>query len=141
MNFLKKLATWQLVLAAIVLAGSISFGVTYATADRQDVAASTCKGNCVSLADTGASPSTIAVPLNSFVQFNSADGKTYDLSLGGGGSEHEHKGKFQSGDFGKGEAWRVQFKDEGSFIFHDHHNPKVSVLVIVYEPGKQYKVE
>ncbi len=49
-------------------------------------------------------------------------------------------GKFESGDFGANEAWKVQFKDEGTFQFHDHLNPKISVLMVAYIKDKQYKV-
>ncbi|PLS81799.1 hypothetical protein CYG49_01500 [Candidatus Saccharibacteria bacterium] len=122
----------------------VGFGVTYglsAGASNFVNGNESCNGTCIALKGEGAHPTTIAVPVGSFVQFNSADGKSHSLSLGGGGEEHSHTGDFSSGTFGADEAWRVQFKDEGTFKFHDHLNPKINVLIIVYTPGKDYKVE
>lgn len=143
----KKLVSRQLLLliAMVIIAGVVSFGairsVTAGSSGNQSGTKENCIGTCVDLSESKATPDTIAVPVGSFVQFNSMDGKTHNLSTGEGGEEHEHIGKFNSGEFKADEAWRVQFNDEGSFIFHDHLNPKISVLVVVYEPGKQYKVE
>lgn len=121
----------------VAIAAVVSFGIVYALKNNQKTASQTrCVGTCVALRENKAEPDTIVVKTGSFVQFNSADGKTHDLSLGSGGKSHEHKGKLQSGDFGAGEAWRVQFNDEGSFTFHDHLNPKINVVVVVYTPGK-----
>lgn len=55
--------------------------------------------------------------------------------------DHEHIGKYVSGDFSKGQAWEVTFNEEGTYKFHDHYNPTATILVVVYEPGKQYKLE
>lgn len=92
---------------------------------------------CVQLTSSGAVPNEIYVKLGTTVQFNSADGKTHSLSLGKGGEGHEHIGNFFSGDFGADEAWRVQFEKLGTFEFHDHYNPGISILVVVYKPGGQ----
>ena len=129
-------------IAVLVIAGLLSFSVIYfVTAHKSKSVTQDCSGTCVNLYEDKATPDTVAVTVGSYVQFNSKDGKTHDLSLGAGGTEHIHTGKFQSGDFGAGEAWRVQFKDEGTFQFHDHLNPKISILVVVYTKDKQYKVE
>ena len=147
MNSLKKLAKNRttLLLAVLVLAGFLSFSVIYMVSARRSTnkiqRISNCKDTCVDLYQDKASPDTVAVTVGSYVQFNSKDGKTHDLSLGAGGSEHVHTGKFQSGDFGANEGWRVQFNEEGSFVFHDHLNPKISVLVVVYTAGKDYKIQ
>ncbi len=134
----------------LVLVMVLSFGAVYSLTSKnnksQIVEAQTakdpsCSDTCVDLYQGKASPNTLAVAVGSYVQFNSKDGKTHDLSLGGGGSEHEHTGKFQSGEFKADEAWRVQFKEEGTFTFHDHYNPEVNIVVVVYTPGKDYKVE
>ena len=128
--------TARLVLIAAI-AAVIGFGVVFALKNNQNNATQTrCDGICVALREDKADPDTLSVKVGTYVQFNSADGKTHGLSLGKGGEHHEHKGKFQSGDFGADEAWRVQFNDEGSFILHDHLNPKINVLVVVYTPGK-----
>lgn len=129
--------------AAFVLAALASFGVAYTVASNMNESTkstASCDGLCVDLHEEEAKPATIAVPLGSTVQFNSADGKSHSLSLGKGGHEHVHKGKFNSGEFSANEAWRVEFSDEGTFVFHDHLNPKINVLVVVFTPGKEYKI-
>ncbi|MES2971364.1 MAG: hypothetical protein V4702_03525 [Patescibacteria group bacterium] len=95
-----------------------------------------CDGICVALRAEKADPDTITVKAGEFVQFNSADGKTHRLSLGKGGEDHDHSGPFNSGDFKADEAWRVQFKEPGTFSFHDHYNPDINILVVVYNPAK-----
>lgn len=135
----------KLILPFLVLAFAvmIGFGVAYGLGKMQRVEAASCpeKDVCVSLLENKTDPDTIAVPRGSYVQFNSADGKSHSLSLGKGGESHSHSGSFSSGEFGADEAWRVQFNDEGTFFFHDHFNPKINVLVVVYTPGKEYKIQ
>lgn len=141
MTLFKKLTNNRVAvfITVLIIAGLLSFTASYFVRNNKSTA--NCNGTCVDIYEDKATPDTVAVTAGSYVQFNSKDGKTHDLSLGAGGSEHQHKGKFQSGDFGANEAWRVQFKDEGTFTFHDHLNPKVSILVVVYTKDKQYKVE
>lgn len=104
-------------------------------------ATSGCAGTCVELRKEGAHPDVIAIEKGSYVQFNSADGKSHSLSLGGGGEAHDHYGRFNSGTFGADEAWKVQFNDDGTFRFHDHDNPRINIVVVVYTPGKEYIIE
>lgn len=143
----KKLLSLRmpLLIGVVLVAGFASFGiihtVTAAGSRNQIKGQKNCNGTCVNLYEDKATPDTIAVAVGSYVQFSSKDGKSHSLSLGEGGEEHIHSGKFSSGEFKADEGWRVQFNDEGSFYFHDHLNPKISVLVVVYTPGKQYKVE
>lgn len=143
-RFIARLTGSRLALAGVfMLVALAGFTATFAMSKGSSAVTSTtkCQGTCVALQADGAKPDTITVTPGSYVQFNSADGKEHSLSLGDGGSEHEHKGSFSSGDFKADEAWRVQFKDEGSYIFHDHYNPDINVLVVVYTPGKDYKIE
>lgn len=131
-------------LVIFALAAVVGFGTIYAlrtSKGKPSTVQSNCTGQCIALFETRASPDTIAVKLGSYLQFNSADGKSHSLSLGKGGGEHSHRGKFNSGKFSGDEGWRVQFNQEGSFFFHDHLNPKINVLVVAYTPGKQYKIE
>lgn len=95
---------------------------------------------CVELTSNGASPDTLAVIAGGYVQFSSADGKTHSLSLGKGGEEHGHTGPFSSGDFDADEAWKVQFKEPGTYHFHDHYNPELNILVVVYEQGADHSI-
>jgi hypothetical protein len=130
-----------LFLTSFVIVAIIGFGAAYRLGSRErPIVKNQCDDYCVALRVGGASPDSIAVPTGSYVQFNSADGKTHNLSQGSGGEEHNHHGKFYSGEFKANEAWRVQFNNEGSFIFHDHFNPTISILVVVYSPGKEYKL-
>lgn len=124
---------------------------------------------CVALTADGIKPDTVTVEAGSYVRFNSADSKTHNLSPGGGSSnlhgsvkrstagptvqlvhngevheekkEHNHTEAFSSGDIGPDEAWRVQFKQPGTYVFHDHYNPALTVLVVVYEPAKPSRIQ
>jgi plastocyanin len=138
-----KLSTTQLLLLSVAGASLVGFGIAFAVAyfNNETSSKNSCAGVCVNLLQNEASPNTLAVTNGSYVQFNSADGKTHSLSIGGGGDEHNHKGKFSSGEFKADEAWKVQFTEDGTYTFHDHFNPKINVVVVVYTAGKQYEVE
>lgn len=82
-----------------------------------------------------ANPDTITAPLGKTGQFNSKDGKEHNISVGGG-EEHEHTGSFQSGVFGKDEAWRATFNKAGTYL-HDHNNPNINILIVVYQPSSR----
>jgi hypothetical protein len=127
-----------LILIAAVLIG---FLFAYKLSSNNTANEITCQDYCIALRTDRADPEAITVPLGSLVQFSSEDGKSHSLSQGKGGEEHHHRGKFYSGEFKADEAWKVQFNDEGSFFFHDHFNPKINVLVVVYNPNKEYKVQ
>lgn len=129
-----------MVLPLIIATGSFFAAKQFAEQETV-VGASACDVKaCISLTESGAVPSEITIPAGSYVQFNSSDGKTHNMSLGKGGEEHDHKGPFHSGEFKGDEAWKVQFKEDGTYYFHDHYNPKINVLVVVYTEGKDYKL-
>ncbi len=149
MNLYKKfVASQTLVFVAVVgLAGAVGFGVSYLVANKKSsssVRVPTCTETCVNLLADKASPDTLAVTTGTYVTFNSADGKSHRLTLGGGttshGSEHSDPGSFDSGEFKSDESWRVQFKEEGTYNFKDAMNPKTDIIVVVYTEGKEYKV-
>lgn len=143
MKTLHTLTNVQLIVLTLLTA-LLGFGLVYGishSTDNRTVHSAACEDTCVALAENGASPNAIAVATGSYVQFNSADGKSHNLSIGKGGDEHEHMGKFYSREFQADEGWRVQFNEEGSFTFHDHLNPQINVVVVVYTPGKEYQVE
>ena len=134
-----------LMLLVFVIAGLLGFGVISAASaihDRHSASNSNCATNvvCVNLYSDHASPDTVTVKNGQYVQFNSADGNTHDLSQGTGGEHHDHIGHFESGEFKAGEAWKVKFEKDGAYDFHDHLNPKISMIVVVYTPGKDYKI-
>ena len=142
----------QLVLVAILATG-MGFAVVQATSGSgKRVENSSCDGICVALRSDGMDPSELAVKVGQFVQFNSADGKSHNISQGKGADEgsaanhedtdtdhgahdspHDHVGEYASGDFGADEAWRVQFNQIGTFRLHDHYNPDLNILVVVYD--------
>jgi plastocyanin len=96
---------------------------------------------CISLKEGSAEPTLVTVEAGSDVQFNSSDGKMHNLSLVHSGIQHHDESRYESGDFGANEAWKVQFKQDGSFTFHDKYNDKIQVSVVVYTPGKDYKIQ
>lgn len=147
-KFQRLIANTPLLLASIaVLAGVVGF-IGMRTQQSKPAAAASCQGICVALTAEGMNPDTLAIKVGEFVQFNTADGQTHNISLGAGddGHEdkdhaahdapHEHVGDYSSGEFGKGEAWKVQFKKTGTFHLHDHHHPNLQILVVVYQPGE-----
>ncbi|MBA3758610.1 hypothetical protein H0X10_03200 [Candidatus Saccharibacteria bacterium] len=154
----------QLALVALVALG-MGFAVVQATrGSNKPVVNTNCDGICVALSANGMNPNELAVKVGEFVQFNSADGKMHNISDGkglNGGDEknhespaassdddhnphdvpHDHVGSYASGDFAADEAWRVQFKKPGTYRLHDHYNPKLEIVVVVYEPGASSRIE
>ncbi len=139
-----KLAKLQILVAAGSLAAFGGLGFLAA----QTMASKNSKSiHHVNLTSHGADPNVIAVVKGQYVQFNARDGKQHQMSQGSGDNEahhqthmgvHEHQvnGK-DSGVFGPSEAYRVQFSQTGTFNFHDHLNPKLSITVVVYEPDRK----
>lgn len=137
----RSLTKTSSLLVAIAIVGALSGFFAVKTFLGPNVSAEPCKQMvCVELTADGASPDTLAVLAGGYVQFNSADGKKHSLSLGKGGDEHSHSGPFSSGDFSADEAWKVQFKEPGTYHFHDHYNPELNVLIVVYEPGADHSI-
>lgn len=133
-----------------LVAGTLSFMAVkaYTQKSNNQSGMKQCADICVALTSDGIKPDSLAVKVGDFVQFNTKDGKTHNISLGAGkdghdshSSNHEHTGDYSSGDFGENEAWRVQFKKAGTYRLHDHYNPKLEVLVVVYEPGAVDKIQ
>lgn len=131
----------------IALASLIIFGGVGFLAARSMAAKNQILVHHVSLTDQGAQPNAVAVVKGGYVQFDTKDGKQHSMSQGKGAHEvhheahsevHEHQayGK-ESGVFGPSEAYKVQFHQTGTFNFHDHLNPKLSITVVVYEPGSK----
>lgn len=137
---MKRLVLIMTVVA--IAAAAISFGATYSR-QSQTVAAT---GNVVQVDLLGdhADPSVVSVEKGQYVQFNAKDGKMHDIGQGRGESAthhdhadtgHEHVAEAeQSGTFGDKEAYKLQFTETGTFTFHDHLHPTISIVVVVYEP-------
>lgn len=138
-HLLNKRTLLLMVLPATV--AMTSFATVLAMSSHSVQTAAECKEACVALGPYGANPETVVLTRGSFLQFNSADGKSHNLSLGQGGEHHQQSSSLNSGEFKANEGWRVQFNEDGSYTFHDHLNPKVSVVVVVYTPGKDYTIK
>lgn len=137
-NYLSKIV---LLMAAFAILGFIVTTQIIKDSQAIQTAEIVCSGTCVALRSDKAEPDTVSIKIGEFVQFNGADGKSHSLSLGLGGEEHEHSGPYTSGEFQADEAWRVQFKKSGTFKFHDHLNPAINILVVVYKQGNIEKIE
>ena len=141
----------------LVAAGAIAFGLTYYK-QSQNVALAQDTVQVDLLAD-GPEPSAVSVEKGKYVQFNTKDSKTHNIGQGSGevtshaahGDDeqsthgehvktetHEHtEGTKESGVFGRDQAYRLQFNEKGTFTFHDHLNPEISIVVVVYEPDNK----
>lgn len=138
----KPLSNLRLWLIALIFAGLGFLGAQTMIKKPSPSVQQACPASvCVGLGAQGAVPATVTVKVGESVQFNSADGKRHNLSLGLGGEEHQHTGQYSSGDFQADEGWQVAFKQAGTFKFHDHFNPKINILVVAYEPGKDFKIQ
>jgi len=131
-----------------VAVGLLGFGAVYAlSSDSSPKMAAptqaTCPvgDSCVSLLGKTASPDIITIKTGSYIRFNSADGGKHNIALEHAAVQHEDDHELESGDFEKDEAWRVQFKQDGTYTFRDKYNPDLKVSVIVYTEGKTYKIE
>lgn len=124
-----------------------------------------CDVTCIDITESGFSQAELAVTTGSTVEFRSADGRSHNLALGRGTDHsahkepttephhgddhhaeatshddhdkqaHDHVAGTESGEFGANEAWRVQFKQPGTYLIHDHLNPDFTILVVVYDPA------
>jgi plastocyanin len=133
-----------LIVAIIVVMGLAGFGIAFGLSQKNNkTAASACPQGetCISLLGKTASPDVITIQPGTFVRFNSADGGKHSIALEHAAAQHNDDSEYHSGEFAKDEAWRVQFKKDGTYTFRDELNPDVKINVIVYTEGKDYKVQ
>ncbi len=92
----------------------------------------------VALNSSGADPTDLLIKKGEYVEFDSKDGKIHDIASGVGDGDAEHHDHtatgVESGDFKADEGYLVQFNKIGSFYFHDHLHPALTISVAVYEP-------
>lgn len=119
---------------AAMLTGAVAFTGAFALAGANNASKAAGGAYSVDLKEGRANPDSLAVAVGKAVQFNAKDGKKYNFALGEGGEHHGHSGSLSSGDFGEGQAWRATFSKPGTYFFHDHYNPNVNVLIVVYQP-------
>lgn len=132
------------IVAILVVSAALGFGLTKVSKKTPVSKANT--SNVIELRASGATPDAIAVVKGSFVQFDVKDDRTYNIGQGKGNdpvhqemnlNEHDHpKSAKESGIFGPGQGYRVTFNEVGTYYFHDHVNPKISIAVVVYEPKR-----
>ncbi|GAC1371158.1 MAG: hypothetical protein NVSMB39_4670 [Candidatus Saccharimonadales bacterium] len=127
---------------AAVFAVTAGLGYVVARASQHQAKAA-APDHIINLLSDRADPSAMAVIRGDYVQFDAKDGKTHNIGQGSGDDqvhqqlgqavhEHDYTAK-ESGAFGPDEGYRVQFNKTGTYAFHDHLNPKISVTIVVYE--------
>lgn len=115
----------------------------------------------IDLYESSVSMDTVVLEVGQTVQVNNKSNYSRELSLGSGNaghsseqgeeekaedhaesqedtheesnSTHDHTKGFSSGLFGTDEAWRATFQEPGTYFLHDHANPEVNILIVVYE--------
>ena len=99
----------------------------------------------VALTSSGAQPTDLLIKVGEYVEFDSKDGRIHDIASGvgdGDGENHAHSTTgIESGNFKPDEGYMVQFKAVGSYYFHDHLNPTVTISVAVYEPNASSTIQ
>ncbi len=146
---IKKYIQKPVVLAAVifVVMGLAGFGVALAMNHKNNKSAGTKQSNCpqdetcISLLGKTATPDIVTIHPGTFVRFNSADGGKHSIALQHAAVQHNDDSEFHSGEFAKDEAYRLQFKKDGTYTFRDELNPGLEINVIVYTKAKDYKVQ
>lgn len=130
----------------------ITFGIVYglklthtnktSKASQADSFTANCPATaCIKLLGKTADPDTITVTTGSYVQFNSADSGMHNVALQHSSVQHDDTNEYESGDFKKDEAWKVQIKHDGAYTFRDKYNPGLEINIVAYTKGKDYKVQ
>lgn len=47
-------------------------------------------------------------------------------------ASHDHASGFSTGEFNPDEAWEGSFSEPGTYFLHDHENPDINILLVVY---------
>ena len=132
-----------LVAIAFVVLCSTFAGFYFASSKSSTKAPkNTCSADaCLALTGQYTVPQVLTVKSGSYVLFNSADNKKHNIELVHSAVQHDDANRYESGDFGAGESWKVQFKEDGAYTFADKYDSKLEVNVIVYTEGKEYKIK
>lgn len=146
MSMFSRSISIKIVAITIAIALTSGFGIAYAfTKNKTPSTAGACMVSaCVPLSKYQTEPQVATVTNGSFVQFNSADGEKHNIMLASSGASHgeshDSSSHYALGEFAADEAWKVQFKQDGTYTFMDMDNEKIKVTVVVYTPGKDYKI-
>ncbi len=156
-RLLKKLHSSKVIIAALLVSAVLGFVGARAYTIGRTGGKNSCSSTCVYIHRDGFSQSELAVKVGSFVEFRTADNQTHNLALGSnkdvqaGGDHadaahdstaaahnnaddhsHSHIAGTESGVFGADETWKVQFKQPGTYMIHDHLHPDQSILIVAY---------
>ena len=125
---------YKIILLAVAVA-VISFAVVFALTPRaKNKPVASGIDVTINLQADKAVPDQAIVKVGQTVQFNSKDGKSHSLTLG---EAHDHEGTagtYNSGEFKADEAWKVTFKEAGTFRFYDEKNPNITIIIVAYNP-------
>lgn len=141
---LNQLAKKPGVVIAVVFVVALVIGLSTALLIKRmntPMQSASCAGTCIDLGAASANPDVLTITSGTYVQFNNTDGSKHNIALEHAAIQHEDPTEFDSGDFGKGEAYKVQFKKDGAYTFRDKYHPKIQINVVVYTKGKDYKVQ
>lgn len=119
-----------------------ALGAFIASRTYANASAKADTSHSVALTMSGIKPSAIAITKGDYVEFDTKDGRTHEIGQGKGDDEvhhasgqdvHDHLiGGKLSGNFGPGEGYKVRFSQTGTYDFHDHLHPELSLTVVVY---------
>lgn len=146
----KNILFTAMFLAVMITSATIT-GIFSARSSNADAVLSQQNVMNVAIYDDMVSPNTLSVKVGETVLVNNKSSEPKELSLGSGAAGHEaqpvdsheasadhhnethdHSAGFSSGVFGVDEAWQVTFSKPGTYFLHDHSNPKLNILVVVY---------
>lgn len=74
-------------------------------------------------------PISAQVKIGDFIEFSGDDGQQHQIIQSGEGEHGEEE--LDSGVLEPGQAYRVRFSDEGSFVLGDTFNPDLRINVMV----------
>ena len=96
----------------------------------------------IQLTDTAITPNDLAIKVGEYVQFNSKDKRKHTIIQGKDdttssteSNAHNHGDSgvnLKSPEFGEGEGYLVNFKQAGTYYFHDNNYPNDYILVLAY---------
>jgi plastocyanin len=135
----RKLVPLFLILAAFFM-GALWVGIAYHEAKQRQIPKGTA--HQIALTAEKAEPSTMIIKTGDIVQFTVKDGQVRRIGQGSAEAglhdkarqaEHEQLLEgIQSEAFN--DQYRVEFKEPGTYSFHDHINPALTITIIVFDP-------
>jgi plastocyanin len=127
----RKLVPLFLILAAFFM-GALWVGIAYHEAKQRQIPKGTA--HQIALTAEKAEPSTMIIKTGDIVQFTVKDGQVRRIGQGSAeaGLHEQLLEGIQSEAFN--DQYRVEFKEPGTYSFHDHINPALTITIIVFDP-------